>query len=108
MICPPRNKTLTKNEVSTSDCSIAVIGLTRLLFRRMWLWRILIWKEVECFKQGSMSHISRNMEHSGAEGDLNCGSLDREVSEEKNFSMKSRACSCGILVKNEAVFFALV
>jgi hypothetical protein len=22
--------------------------------------------------------------------------------------MKSRACSCGILVKNEAVFFALV
>jgi hypothetical protein len=43
------------------------------------------------------------MEHSGAEGDLKCGGLDQEVSEE-NFSMMPRDCSSDILVKNVANF----
>jgi hypothetical protein len=31
------NKTLTKTEVGTRDWDIAVIGLTMLLFGRMWI-----------------------------------------------------------------------
>ena len=34
-----------------------------------------------------MDHPSRNMEDSGAEGDLNSGVLALDVSEEKNFSL---------------------
>ena len=45
-----------------------------------------------------------NMEDLFAEGDLNCGSLALEVSEEKNFSMWPRDCSCEILTKNMAAF----
>ena len=44
------------------------------------------------------------MEDFVAEGDLNCGSLALEVSEEKNFSMWPRDCSCDILTKNVVVF----
>ena len=36
------------------------------------------------------------------ESDLNCGILAVEVSEEKNFNMWPRDCSCDILVKNVA------
>jgi hypothetical protein len=39
-----------------------------------------------------------------AEGDMNCGSLGLEVSEEKNFSMWPRDCSCDILVKIVVTF----
>lgn len=34
-----------------------------------------------------MSHPSRSIEDSGAEGDVNCGGLAQEVPEEKNFSI---------------------
>ena len=61
-------------------------------------------KVMECFKRSSMGHTSKSMEDSGAEGDLNCGSLAHEVSEEKNFSMLPRDCSCDILVKNVVAF----
>jgi hypothetical protein len=51
-----------------------------------------------------MGHPSRNMVDFVAEGDLNCESLALEVSEEKNFSMWPRDCSCAILVSNVAAF----
>jgi hypothetical protein len=44
------------------------------------------------------------MEDIGAEGDLNCGDLAQEISEEQNFSMWSRDCSCGVLVEIVAAF----
>jgi hypothetical protein len=43
------------------------------------------------------------MEDSGAEGDLNCGDLAQEVSEEKNISMWPKDCSY-ILANNLAAF----
>jgi hypothetical protein len=39
-----------------------VIGLTMLLFERMWIFGLWIWNSVECFKWGLMGHPSRNME----------------------------------------------
>ena len=44
------------------------------------------------------------MEEFIAEGDLICGSLALEVSQEKNISMWLRDCSCDILAKNVAAF----
>ena len=44
------------------------------------------------------------MEDFVSEGDLNCGRLALEVSEEKNINMWPRDCSCDILVKNVAAF----
>jgi hypothetical protein len=79
-------ETLSKTEVSTRDWIIAVIGLTMLLLGGMWIWGLWIWKAVECFKWGLVGHPSRTMEGSGAEGDLNCGSLAVEISAQKNFS----------------------
>jgi hypothetical protein len=51
-----------------------------------------------------MGHPNRNMEDSGAEGDLNYGGWARKVSEKKkkNISMLPRDYSCDILVKNVA------
>jgi hypothetical protein len=40
-----------------------------------------------------MDYPSRNVEDFVAKGDLNCGSLALEVSEEKNFNMWLRVCS---------------
>jgi hypothetical protein len=51
-----------KREVGTRDWGIAVIGLTMLLFERMWIWGLWAWKAVECFKWGLMSHPNRNVE----------------------------------------------
>jgi hypothetical protein len=52
-----------------------------------------------------MDHPSRNMEDGRAEGDLNCGGLlTQKVSEENNFSMWPRDCSCDVLVKNVVAF----
>ena len=61
-------------------------------------------KVMEYFKHSLMGHTSKNMEDSGTEGDLNCGRLAHEVSEEKNFSMLPKDCSCDILVKNVVAF----
>ena len=84
MVSLHTNKTLTKTEVSTRDWGIVMTGLTRLLFGGMWIWGL--WKAVECFKWGLIGRTSRSIEDSGAEGDLNCGSLAQETSEENNFS----------------------
>ena len=56
---------------------------------------------MECFKWGLIGHTIKSME---AEGDLNCGSLAQEVSEEKDCSMLPRDLSCDILVKNVSAF----
>jgi hypothetical protein len=40
------------------------------------------------------------VEDCGAEGDLNCGDLVQEVSEEKNVSKWPRECSSDVLVKD--------
>jgi hypothetical protein len=87
MVSVYSSKTLTKTEVGPSDWSIAVIELTVLFFRRMWIRGLWIWKAVECFKWGLVDYHSRNMEDFVTEGDLNCVSLALEVSEEKNFNM---------------------
>jgi hypothetical protein len=44
------------------------------------------------------------MENFVAGGDLICGSLALEASEEKNFNMWPRDCFCDILVKNVSAF----
>ena len=51
-----------------------------------------------------MGYPSNNLEDFVAEGDLNCRSLAKEVSEEKIFSMWLKGCSCDILMKNLAAF----
>ena len=51
-----------------------------------------------------MDHTSRSTEDSGSEGDLNCGGLAQEVSEE-NIIIWSRDYSCDNLGKNVAAFF---
>ena len=75
-----------------------------LLFGRMWILGLWIWKAVECFKWGLMGHPSRNMEDFVAGSNLNCVDLAQEISKEKNFSMWHKDCFCGILVKNVATF----
>jgi hypothetical protein len=49
-----------------------------------------------------MAHHSRSLASSRVEGNLNCGGLDQEVSEEKSFSLLPRDCSCDIFVMNVA------
>ena len=43
-----------------------------------------------------MGHPSRSLEDSGTEGELNCGVLAQEVSEEENISIWPREHSCYI------------
>ena len=62
MVSVHSSKTLTETEVGTSDWGIAVMGLTMILFERMWIFGLWIWNSVECFKWGLMGHRSRNME----------------------------------------------
>jgi hypothetical protein len=50
-----------------------------LLFGRMWIWGLWIWKAMECFKWGLMSHSSRNMEDFVGISDLNCADLAQEA-----------------------------
>ena len=69
--------------------------------------RALDLESMECFKQGLMGLPSRNMDDIGADGDLNPGGLDEEVSEEKNFSMLPSDHFCDILVKNVAAFLPI-
>ena len=54
-------------------------GLTVLLFKRMWILGLWIWKAVECFKWGLMGHPSRNMKDFVAGSDLNCVDLAQEI-----------------------------
>ena len=44
------------------------------------------------------------MEDNGAKSNVDYDCLVQEISEEKNFSMWPRDCSCDILVKNVAAF----
>jgi hypothetical protein len=85
MVSVHSSKTLTKTEVGTRDWGIAVIGLTMLLFERMWVLGLWIWKAVECFKWALMGHPSRNMEDFVAGSNLNCVDLAQEITKEKNF-----------------------
>ena len=55
----------------TNKLGIAVIGLTVLLFGRMRILGLRIWKAVEFFKWGLMGYPSRNMEDFVTESDLN-------------------------------------
>ena len=80
-------KTLTKTEVGTREWGIAVIGMIMLLFERIWIWGLWIWKAVEWFKWGLIGYPSRSMEDFVAESALNHADLAQEVSVEKNFSM---------------------
>ena len=57
-----------------------MIGLTILLFGRMWI--LELWKAVECFRLGLMGSPGRNMEDFVTEYDLNCADLAQEVSVE--------------------------
>jgi hypothetical protein len=50
------------------------------LFGRMMI--LQLWKAVESFNQGLLSHPSRSMEDNDDKGDLNCGGLVLDVSEE--------------------------
>ena len=51
-----------------------------------------------------MGHTNRNTEENSAKSHLKCRGLAQEVSEEKNFSMLLRDCSCNILVKNVTAY----
>jgi hypothetical protein len=104
MVSVHSSKTLTKTETGTRDWGIPVIGLTMLLFERIWILGRWIWKAVECFKWGLMGHHSRNMEDFVAGSDLNCVDMVQEISKENNFRMWHKDCFCGILVKNVATF----
>jgi hypothetical protein len=57
-----------------------MIDQVMLLFGRMLIWGLWIWKAVECFKWGLMGYPSRNMEDFVTESDLKCADLAQEVS----------------------------
>jgi hypothetical protein len=78
-----------------------MIGLTMLLFGRMWTLALWIWKAMGYFKWGVMGYSSRNLDDFVTESDLNCADLAQEVSVENTWP---RQCFCGILVKNVATF----
>jgi len=71
----------------------------------VWIWGLWIRRIVKYFKHGLMDNPSRNIEDSGAEGDLNCGGLTQEDSQEKIVNMECRGYSWVISVKNVAAFF---
>lgn len=48
-----------------------MIGLTMCLFGGFWTLVIWVMKAMECFKHCIKGHNNRNMEDSGAKGDLN-------------------------------------
>ena len=80
MVSLHSNKTLIKTKVGSRDWSIAVIGLTMVLFGVTWALEDWVTRLLECIKCSLMDHTSRSTEDSGAECDvLNCG--DQEVSE---------------------------
>jgi hypothetical protein len=66
-----------------------VIGLTLLLFERMWILGLCIWKAMECFKWDLMGYPSMNMEDLAAGSNLNCVDLAKRFK-------KRRISVCGI------------
>jgi len=61
MVSVHNSKTLTKTEAGTRDWRIALIGLTKFLFGRMWMLGLLIWNTMGYFKWGLMGHPSRKL-----------------------------------------------
>ena len=74
------SKTLTKTVVGTRDWVTTVIGLTKVLVGKMWIFGLWIVKAVESFKWGLMGYLSSKMEDSVAENYFNCADLVQEVS----------------------------
>ena len=60
-----------------------------------------LWKAVDCFKGAKWAILVGTWKTGG---DLNCGGLGQEVSEEKDFSMWPKDCFCDVWVKNAAAF----
>ena len=74
-----------------------------ILFGAVWIWYLGLGNQWNALSL--MGHTCGSMEDGGAESDLMYyPGLDQNVSEEKNFSMLPRNCSCDILVKNVAAF----
>ena len=72
-----------------------MIGLTMLLFRRIWILGLWVWKAVECFKWGLMGYLGRKMEDFVAKGVLTCAVLAQDVSV-GNLRMWPRDCFCAV------------
>jgi hypothetical protein len=77
-----------------------------LLFGRVWILGLWIWKAVGCFKWTIVGYPSRTIKDLVTESDLNCADLSQEVPVE-NFSMWPRDCFCGIWVKKCDCFLPL-
>jgi hypothetical protein len=58
----------------------------------MWVLELWFRKAVGHFNHCLMGHTSRHMEDRGAKGDLNCGHLAQEVSEQKDFMLPRDHC----------------
>jgi hypothetical protein len=78
-----------------------------LLFERMWILGLWIWKAVKSFKWGLMGHPSRNMEDFVDGSDLTCVDLAQEISKEKNFRMWHKDCFCEIFGEECGYFLPL-
>ena len=69
------------------------------LFGRMWIWELWIWKAMECFKWGLMSHLSRKVEDFVPVSDLNCADLVQN----RRMSVCGLETVLWILLKNVAL-----
>lgn len=97
-------ETITKTYMGARDRGIALIGLTMLLFERIWTLGVWIRKTIECFNCCLLDYPNRNMVDSGAKCDLiNYGCLFQGVLQ-KNVRMCPRDQSCCTLVKNVTAF----